>query len=651
MKVKDITLSRQNHEVEVMREELSKTKAELRQIGEELNLSNAQSQKISSQLEKLKAESDVEITKLRGDVERAKVEYRELAVKADMSRIQAEEEAKRQVLTLLQQMEEMKRKQEVQLQQLNASHCAELSTARKTNGELQDRLQSMASEVLQLKSTLTEVSTERDGLKEHLSQMRQAFETQSTTLLSLRNYIGQLAPEKGEKEQLNEALERLNKEKAALQTTAELLTVRLNSVKEILALQEEKIIKRQTSTDPLLKNSSEGLQVLQLWREKVFMLCVQLRSKDIEIRREKDKLLSDVRSMEQQLHQEQHHASVLQHSLQDRVAELDLERVEKETIKQNLAKVHKENTELKLQRQKVEADIKTLTETVQRFSQEFYSKVAQLGAAKAKLNTFTQRLSFAKRRVETIQGLVMRRAALQKLEQACRQSEDDRDSNTSLQIEHSLVCEERDRLTQELKRTPELIEKALADLKEQYESEVRQQQQELERRCIEAKMAVSEKEKTEQTLQQVQDQLEESNSSLEGLRCKLLRQQEHSEQVLQERVSEIEEQCAEKLRELEVQVNAARREHTKAVMTLQQFQREAAKKDEMKESQGLRSENTNLDIFNNQLKGTEKDTNLLPVTVAERMLMREDTPGDTTAMQNPAAPRIQQDPSQGGCLM
>ena len=37
--------------------------------------------------------------------------------------------------------------------------------------------------------------------------MGQAFETQSATLHSLRNYIGQLGPEKGEKEQLSEALE------------------------------------------------------------------------------------------------------------------------------------------------------------------------------------------------------------------------------------------------------------------------------------------------------------------------------------------------------------------------------------------------------------------------------------------------------------
>ena len=47
-------------------------------------------------------------------------------------------------------------------------------------------------------------------------------------------------------------------------------------------------------TDPLMKNGSEGLQVLQLWREKVFKLCVQLRSKDIELRGEKDTILSNV---------------------------------------------------------------------------------------------------------------------------------------------------------------------------------------------------------------------------------------------------------------------------------------------------------------------------------------------------------------------
>ncbi|TMS14195.1 Coiled-coil alpha-helical rod protein 1 [Larimichthys crocea] len=635
MRHRDSIVNRQSHELEAMREELCKAKTELSQIREGLTQSSTQKEKISSQLERLKGESDEEIAKLRRDVERSKEEIQELVLKAEMGRLQAEEEAKQQTLRLSEQLEEMHKKQEEELQQLNASHCAELSAARKTNNELQDRLQSRTSEVLQLKSTLMEVSTERDGLKEHLSQMGQAFETQSATLHSLRNYIGQLAPEKGEKERLNDAVERLNKEKAALQMTTELLTVRLNSVNEILTLQEERMVKK-TSTDPLMKNGSEGLQVLQLWREKVFKLCVQLRSKDIELRGEKDTLLSKVRSMEQQLQQEQHRASVFQHSLDDRIAELDLERVKKETLEQDLVQARKENSQLKSLTEKAEAELSTLTEAVQRFSLAFGGKVADVDAAQTRLNTLTQRLTFAKRRVETIQGLIMRRVALQKVQQASKHVEQTADSITNLQTELSLVCEERDKLTQELKRTPELIDKTLADLKEQYESTLRQQQQQLEQSWVEVRQAVAGREEAEQSLQQIQAQLEESRVNLEKLRSELLSQQEHSERALQERVSEIKDSCAEKLREMEFQVNTAKREHTKAVMTLRLFEKEAARKqDEMKETQHLGGEHRKSEVQNKQLKETEKDKNLLLVTVAERGL----TSAHTGGLQNSAAPR------------
>ncbi|XP_038565124.1 coiled-coil alpha-helical rod protein 1 [Micropterus salmoides] len=639
MRDRDNTLNRQSRELEAMREELCKAKTELGQIREELTHRSAQKEKISSQHERLKGESGEQITKLKRDIERSKGEAQELALKAEMGRLQAEEEAKRRTLRLSQQLEEMQKKQEVELRQLNASHCAELDAARKTNSELQDRLQSMTLEMLQLKSTLMEVTTERNGLKEHLSQMGQAFETQSATLHSLRNYIGQLAPEKGEKERLNDTVERLNKEKAALQMTAELLTVRLNSVNEILTLQEEKMVKK-TSIDPLVKNGCEGLQVLQLWREKVFKLCVQLRSKDIELRGEKDKLLSKARSMEQQLQQEQHRASVLQHSLDDRIAELDLERVEKETLKQDLVKAQKENSLLKSQNQKEEAELKTLTEAVHRFSLAFESNVAEVESAQTRLNTFTQRLTFAKGRVETIQGLTMRRIALQKVQQASKQEEQAADSITNLQTELSLVCEERDKLTQELKRTPELIEKALADLKEQYESKLRTQQQELEQSWMEVRQAVAGREEAEQSLQQIQAQLEETKVNLEKLRSELLSQQEHSKRALQERVSEIQDLCAEKLKEMEVQVNTARRDHTKAVMTLRQFEREAARKqDEMRETQHLGSKHTKWDVQNKQLNETKKDKNLLLGTIAERGL----TSDYTRALQNSAAPREHRD--------
>ncbi|KAK5887936.1 hypothetical protein CesoFtcFv8_016491 [Champsocephalus esox] len=603
MRDRDSTINRQSHDLEALREELRKAKTELRQIRMELTHSNAQKEKISSQLERLKRESGEEITKLKRDVTRSEEEARELTLKAEMSRLQVVEEAKQQTLRLSKQLEEMQKKQGMQLQLLNASHCAEVVIATNTITELQDRLQSMNSEVLQLKSTLMEASTERDGLKEHLSQMEQAFETQSATLHSLRNYIGQLGSEKEEKQQLNEAVERLKKEKAALQKTTELLTVRFNSVSEILALQEEKMAKK-IMTDPLMKNGSEGLQVLQLWREKVFKLCVQLRTKDIELRGEKDTILSNVGFMEQQVQQEQHRANVLQHSLDDRIAELDLERMEKETLKQDLAKEQKENSHLKSRSQKEEAELKILTEAVHRFSLAFQCKVAEVDAAQARLSTFTQRLTFAKRRVETIQGLIMRKVALQKVQQASKQTEEAADSTTDLQTELSLVCEERDKLTQELKRTPELIERALADLKEQYESRLRQQQQQ---QALELSRARSGR-----------PWLAERRPSRVCSRSRLSWKRARSTW----RSSALSCSANRNTANVRCRRECLRREHTKAVMTLRQFEREASRRqDEMRETQ----QHTKRKVQNKQLKETEMDRKRLLDTVTGRGLTREYT--------------------------
>lgn len=62
------------------------------------------------------------------------------------------------------------------------------------------------------------------------------------------------------------------------------------------------------------------------------------------------------------------------------------------------------------------------------------------------------------------------------------------------------------------------------------ESKFKQQQQDLEHSCMEVRLAVAAKEQAERSLQEIQAQLEESNASLERLRCELLRQQEQSEQ-------------------------------------------------------------------------------------------------------------------------
>ncbi|CAL1573690.1 unnamed protein product [Knipowitschia caucasica] len=574
---KDILLNRQSHELEVALEELHKTKAELCLVREELSQTQVLKDKLCSQFENFKINSSEEMQKLSRDLKICREEAMDLRVKADRCRQHAEEAIKQQSQRFSEQLEELKRSQQVEVQTLTSSHNAELQEILRENHELQGRHQIISSEMLQLKGRLTEESSEKDQLQHNLCQMRQTFETQSATLHSLRNYIGQLVPESAEKDRLNEAVERLNKEKAALQMTAELLTIRLNSLNEILSLQEDKIIKKN-STDSIVKNGS--VHLLQLWREKVFKLCVQLRSKDIELKEEKNELLSRVKGLEWQVQEEQHRVCVLQHSLEDKTAALDLERVEKETLKQNLAQSQKENVQLQLQTEKDKKDLKYLSEAMHRFSLIFTEKVSIIEVAQDKLNVGLQRVTFAKRQVETIQGLILRRAALQKVQQSTKQAEPSTDRIRSLQTELRLVSEERDKLTLELKRTPGLIEKVLSDLKAQYESRLMQKNQALEQSLQDTQEAVSERDQAQKRLDLIQDQLQQTEVKLEHLSCELLSQQESSQSALEERVSEIEECCAAKLKDMEDQVNRARAEHTRAVMTLRHFERLAAKKKE-----------------------------------------------------------------------
>ncbi|XP_019719567.1 coiled-coil alpha-helical rod protein 1 isoform X3 [Hippocampus comes] len=636
IRVKNDTISRQCHDLETMNRELRNVRSEQSHLKEELIHCHGQKEKISSQLERFKKESDEELAKMRSEGE-----ARELTLKAKMSEQQAEE-AREQSFKMTEKMQQMQKKQEEELRQLNADHCVELCTARKSNHELQSKLQSVTREVLQLKSNLMEASADRDELKEHLRQMEQAYETQSATLHTLRNYIGQVVADKGEKEQLNEAVERLNKEKAALQKTTELLTVRLNSMSEIVSLQEEKMLKKALS-DPLATQRADGLLVLHLWREKVFKLCVQLRLKDIELRDEREKHRSEVGLVEQQLQEERHRATVLQRSLDAGIAELDQEKLEKETLRRDLAQACKETQQLKAKSLSFEAGLKSTIEALHGFSVTFHRKIAEVDAAQAKLNSFGPRLNFARGRVETVQALFMRRVALHKVQKNSKQAEQTAESIRNLQEELTLVCQERSKLTQELKRTPELIDKALNDIKEEHENKLRQLQEELEKSRDELQKAVSGGEEVRQNLQQVLAQLELSKVTQEELQSELLSQKENSEQALRERASEIESRCTEKLSEMEVQVSTAKREHTKAVMTLRQFERAAAqKKNCWNETQ---SDHTKKEVQRTQPQEAETNRNTLLTAVAETELRND-------FLQNTFAPREQgEKPLERSCFM
>ncbi|XP_050964831.1 coiled-coil alpha-helical rod protein 1 [Labeo rohita] len=489
-----------------------------------------------------------------------------------------------------------------------------------------------AHEVTLLRSQIQEVISERDELRNQLSVLNNSLLEQSECVQKLRTYIGGNITEKKEEEELRRQIQHLEKEKEALSLSIQLLNVRVNAANDILAIQEKEL-GEQVQTDPLYTGSKAG-QMLSVWRQKVFTLLVKLQTRDLQLHTEKTQLQNMVSSLQQQVECLQSQNSVLQHQLEDKMAQLELQHVHAQQVQQQLDSALQENAQLTERNKCTEGSLNDISETAHRVMSAIEIKAGQMEAVQSSVNHLNQRLVFAAKRLDTVHGLLLRKEALWRTKKATRSPEPAVSESfiKSLQAEVVLLSAERDKLTQELKRTPELIQASLSELQQQRERELGHLREALSQ-------SREELEASESSRMEMQRQCEEHEGTIVELCAETQRLQQQCDSVLQ-RVSEAESVCAEKLRDMDVQLNTARREHTKAVVALRQVQRQVEReKEQMKDVEKERAEHTHRQIthLQKQLKDKDKDCNLLLAVVQEQGLMNEYKRLRRSAIQTPEA--------------
>ncbi|MBW03459.1 Coiled-coil alpha-helical rod protein 1, partial [Eschrichtius robustus] len=249
------------------------------------------------------------------------------------------------------------------------------------------------------------------------------------------------------------------------------------------------------------------------------------------------------------------------------------------------------------------------------------SAVAEVKRAAARLPGLSSRVSYAVRKVHTIQGLMARKLALAQLRQeSCPRPP----PATDMSLELEQLREERNRLDTELQLSAHIIQQEVGRAREQGEAE-RQKLSEV------AQQLEQELQRTQESLATLGLQLEaarqgqqESTAEAASLRQELTQQQEIYGQALQEKVAEVETRLREQLSESERRLNEARREHTKAVVSLRQIQRKATREkernqelrrlqDEARKEEGQR--------LTQRLKELERDKNLMLATLQQEGLL------------------------------
>ncbi|XP_066472390.1 coiled-coil alpha-helical rod protein 1 isoform X3 [Tiliqua scincoides] len=404
--------------------------------------------------------------------------------------------------------------------------------------------------------------------------------------------------------------------------------------------------------DPLQSESSQKFQcLLTRWREKVFSLLVQLKSQELSHMELINLLQRKGKEQEDELECREQKVALLLHNLEDKTAEVNMEKVKNKTLQAEVLRLKELAQNLQ---QKVEAGknaLQGLGGFVNRLHQQLVGQEETWKAALSRLIGLGNRIAFAAKRVDTIQGLVCQKVALAKLQQeekstpAILDQEGIHPPYENLQAELEMLHEERDWLSMELKRGAQLIEKKVAEVKESAESELKEMreiiqslQEVLESKTVMEQALRQQQEAMEKQLETAQGDLQRSEETVQSLRQELGQLREEYEKAMQEKVTEVETKLHRDLSKMEKSLSEAQREHTKAVVALRQTERQAARDkahcEELAKLQesAMQQETARLE---GRLRELERDKNLLMATLRQEGLLSQYRQNRLAAIQAP----------------
>lgn len=541
---------------------------------------------------------------------------------AEVVRKNLEEESQRQ-------LEEVQRLHKEQLSSLTRARQEALSSLTNKAEGLEKSLNSVETRRAEEAKELAVAQKEAELLRKQLSKTQEDLEVQVTLVENLRRYVGEQVPPEvhsqmweSERQDLLETVQHLQEDRDSLHSTVELLQVRVQSLTHILSMQEEELARKVQPSDSLEPELPRKVQsLLKRWREKVFALMVQLKAQELEHGACMQRLNGQVAELQERTSAQSQEQAILQRSLEDKAAQVEVERMGTKTLQMELSRAQEAWRRGQQQVAVAEEQLKLVANTVSSFQTWLQNTMAKVEQAAARLPSLSSRVSYAVRKVHTIQGLMARKLALAHLRQeSCLPPPPAED--VSLELEQ--LREERDRLDAELQLSAHIIQQEVGRAREQGEVE-RQHLSSV------AQQLEQELRQTQESLASVGLQLEaarqgqqESMEEAASLRQELTQQQEIYGQALQEKVAEVESRLREQLSETERRLNDARREHAKAVVSLRQIQRKATREkerdqelrrlqEEARKEEGLR--------LTQRLQELERDKNLLLATLQQEGLL------------------------------
>ncbi|XP_076077577.1 coiled-coil alpha-helical rod protein 1-like [Mytilus galloprovincialis] len=572
-----------------------------------------------------------EIAELRNEIRQLKCVHKEEITEIERQTTASERKNIQTIAILEADLKSREDRYDSQVDRLSSEHQREVETLYNQIRTLEDQLSSVSTRskdrIRQLES---ELEKEREEALENASRLQLEIKTltnnienQNKQIMQLKNYIGDT--EKGpkpaevwrkEKETLENKLEILEVDKENIQSNLQLLNIRFSSLNEILRTQEAEV--SRVSQDKSDKNKQESL-LLTRWREKVFALMVQQKSAAIIKHKDEQNWKGKVGDLESRLVSANNQMNVLSHAMSDKQAQLDME----------------VNNNKKLQHEVIQAQQMALllddrltenrqsAEQLQQFCKSVCGKLEEsysvLNTVFSTMKTFGQRISFASGRVEMLQGLFARKKAMSQVHREDKtepllQLTDIQDDSSILRRELERVTEERDRVVAQLKQDSETWTERHTAATVQKDEEIKNLRETIEELEMDLQGKSQQCNKLTEEVDRFNIELEDANEQIDNLKIELGKCQVTSDQVIAEQKTIIEQEFAEQLADLDRQLNDAKREHTKAVVSLRQLERQTTREKE----RATEHLNTVEQHYTRQIEGLQQK---LQTVESERNLM------------------------------
>ncbi|XP_071067155.1 coiled-coil alpha-helical rod protein 1 isoform X8 [Dasypus novemcinctus] len=327
------------------------------------------------------------------------------------------------------ELEEVRRLHQEQLSRLMEAHQEALSSLTSKAEGLEKSLSSLEARKAEDVEELAMARKEAELLQKQLSKTQEDLEAQVALVATLRNYVGEQVPPEAhsqpwelERQELLNTLQHVQEDRDALRSTAELLQVRVQSLACILALQEEDLAREAHPADPLEPECVRKVQsLLSCWREKVFALMVQLKAQDLAHQQRVGQLKAQVAGLEGRVASQSQKEAVLQRALQDKAAQVEMERMGAKALQGELSRAQEARLRQQQQAAAAEEQLRLVVDSVSSSQVWLLSTVAKVDEAASRIPSLSARLSYATRRVLTIQGLMARKVALAQLRQERRE--------------------------------------------------------------------------------------------------------------------------------------------------------------------------------------------------------------------------------------